>query len=192
MKTLDLVAELRKITLANSELVSKKIARLSESQKAWKLNESTWSINEIFAHLNEFANFYHEAFRKKIASTKFREPKEVFVSSPLGKSAWSSMKLGNLRNVKRKFKANRLYNPTLNKTLVKGNDDQQFLVYQQELLQLIEDSKSVNIRKAKVATSLSKIVRLRLGDAFLFVVYHNERHIQQAINLINHRGFPQK
>lgn len=192
MLTADLIAELRKVTLANSDLVSKKIARLSEAQKSWKLNETTWSINEVFAHLNEFSKFYHDAFRRKIATTKFREPKPIFTSSPLGKSAWSSMKLGNLRNVKRKFKANRLYNPTFNQSLTTGNDDQVFLTFQRDLLRIIEDAQTVNLRKAKVATSLSKIVRLRLGDALLFVVYHNERHVQQALNLLSHRAFPQK
>ena len=29
-----------------------------------------------------------------------------------------------------------------------------------------------------------------LGDALLFVVYHNERHLQQIKNLIEHRAFP--
>ena len=59
-----------------------------------------------------------------------------------------------------------------------------------KLLQILETAKSVNIQRAKVSTSISKFVRLRLGDAFLFIIYHNQRHMQQAMNLMNHRAFP--
>jgi hypothetical protein len=47
------------------------------------------------------------------------------------------------------------------------------------------------IKGSKIANiSISKIIRLRLGDALLFVVYHNERHVQQAKNLLKHPKFP--
>ena len=51
-------------------------------------------------------------------------------------------------------------------------------------------SEKVNIRKVKIPISISKIIRLRLGDALLFVVYHNERHVQQALNVLNNPNFP--
>jgi hypothetical protein len=60
------------------------------------------------------------------------------------------------------------------------------------LLQILDLAAGVNIRKVKVPISISKIVRLRLGDALLFVAYHNERHIQQAINLMKLAQFPKK
>ena len=76
--------------------------------------------------------------------------------------------------------------------MIKGDDIQIFKRFQQELLTILESAKSVNIQRAKVPTSISKFVRLRLGDAFLFVIYHNQRHIQQAMNLMSHRAFPTK
>ncbi|MFN5911333.1 MAG: DinB family protein, partial [Bacteroidota bacterium] len=57
-------------------------------------------------------------------------------------------------------------------------------------LSIFELARSVNIRKAKIPISISKIIRFRLGDAFLYVVYHNERHLQQAINILDHPRFP--
>jgi hypothetical protein len=100
------------------------------------------------------------------------------------------MKLGNARNVKRKFKAPRSYNPTYHPELVGKSELHTFEVGQNELLSIFEAARAVNIRKAKIPISISKIIRLRLGDAFLFVVYHNERHVQQALNLIDHPKFP--
>jgi hypothetical protein len=50
----------------------------------------------------------------------------------------------------------------------------------------------VNLRKVKIPISISKIVRLKLGDALLFVVYHNERHMYQALSILSHAKFPKK
>jgi len=192
MTTAELFQESESITKSNLDFVRKQLSRLSEIQLSWKPVDSVWSINEIFSHLNEYAAFYHPAFSKKIAFTRFRQPKISFISSPLGKSAWKSMQLGQLKNVKRKFNAPRTYNPTYQKELVKGDDVTIFEGFQNELLQILESAKSVNIQRAKVPTSISKFVRLRLGDALLFVIYHNQRHIQQVVNLMNHRAFPSK
>jgi hypothetical protein len=102
------------------------------------------------------------------------------------------MKLGNAKNVKRKFRAISMYNPSSTPSLVKGEDWKLFLESQRELLQILESAKSINIRKAKAPISLSKIIKFRMGDAFYFVIYHNERHIQQALNLLNNSKFPKK
>ncbi len=190
MTTNELIKEIKSITEANLVLINNQLINLSETQKNWKLNESTWSIIEIMAHLNKFANYYHHTFINYIHKTKFNSPSENFISSPLGRSAWKSMKLGNANNVKRKFKSLRIFNPVYEKQLIKGNDIELFRDNLKELFSIIESSKNVNIRKVKIPISISKLIRFRLGDAFLWVVYHNERHLQQATNLMNHPKFP--
>lgn len=192
MTTESLFQELEKITKTSIETVQKHVSRLSQNQLEWKPNSDTWNLQEIFAHLNEYALYYHPAFSKKIDTTRFRDPREQFISSPLGRSAWKSMKLGNAKNVKRKFKAPRLYNPTIVTSIVKPTAVSDFMSQQNELLEILEKAKTINMRKSKVGISISKIIRLRFGDALLFVIYHNERHVQQAINLINLRNFPKK
>ena len=190
MTTSQLVSELRGITQTNIDLIRKKFSHLNDQQKNWRKDSESWSINEVFAHLNEFAHYYHQAFTSKIERTRFNEPKDVFISSPLGRSAWKSMKLGNLKNIKRKFKAQRIYNPLIHSELVTGKDAVTFESNQIELLKIIDKAELVNLRKVKVPISISKIVRLRLGDALLFVVYHNERHMQQALNILSNNKFP--
>lgn len=192
MTTQWVLSEVRSITERNIQVLKQKMAGLSEQQQRWKPNEATWSLLEIAAHLNEYARFYHHAFSSRIEKTRFREPRENFISSPLGRSAWISMKLGNAKNVKRKFNAAKAYNPTLHPELVTGNDIAVLITLQQDLLHILEQAASVNIRKVKVPISISKIIRLRLGDALLFVAYHNERHMQQAINLMKSPQFPKK
>ncbi len=192
MTTTQLIKEVEVITQSNLKFISKRVSRLSASQKNWRPNEYTWNLIEIFSHLNEFSRFYHEAIQIKIAKTRFTEPKENFISSPLGKAGWSSMKLGNAKNIKRKFNAPKAYNPTYEKNILDENAIDRFESYQKEWITLLEKVKTVNIRKVKIPISISKIVKFRLGDTLLYVTYHNERHVQQAVNLLAHPNFPKK
>lgn len=192
MYTKDLLDEVRKITLTNLELVSKKLMYLSKEQLSWRPNEYSWSIEDVLAHLNEYARFYHNAFNEKIDHSKFKIPVEEFISSPLGRSAWKSMKLGNAKNIKRKFKAMRSYNPLIENNLIKGNEIEIIQIELEQLLSIIEKAATVSLRRVKIPISISKIIRLRLGDALLFVVYHNERHFQQILNVLNNPNFPKK
>jgi hypothetical protein len=100
------------------------------------------------------------------------------------------MKLGNAKNVKRKFNAIRTMNPKTNSEIKTASSIEDFENNLVQLITLIDRAAAVNIRKVKIPISFSKIVRLRLGDALLYVVYHNERHVQQALNLIKHPNFP--
>jgi len=190
MTTTELLSEVKQITENNISALRLRFSALSAEQKNWRKDANSWSISEIFAHLNSYAAYYHHAFIRKIEKTRFREPKENFISSPLGRSAWKSMKLGNMNNIRRKMKTQRTYNPLFDPSLVNGEDIHTFEKGLEELLRIIENSKQINIRKAKIPISISKIIRLRLGDALLFVVYHNERHMQQAFNVLEHPKFP--
>lgn len=192
MTTEALFNELEKITRENIHYLENTIPLFSENQLTWKPRQDVWNIKEIFAHLLEYANFYHSVFSKKIDTTKFREPKDIFISSPLGKSMWKSMKLGNARNIKRKIKAPRLYNPLIVKSIVTETVLSDFLESQQFMLILLERAKTINIRKAKIRLATSNVIKFRFGDALLYVVYHNERHVQQAINLTKHPNFPKE
>jgi hypothetical protein len=190
MTTSELISEIKSITDENLMLINQQLLKLTDEQKNWKINDNSWSIIEIIAHLNKFASYYHQTFIKFIQKTKFKTPSENFISSPLGRSAWKSMKLGNARNVKRKFKSLKIFNPIYEKQLILGNDIELFRNHLNELKDIFESSLKVNIRKVKIPISISKLIRFRLGDAFLLVVYHNERHLQQALNVINHPNFP--
>lgn len=187
-----LISEVEQITQANLNFVQRKLKHLSDEQLNWKLTKETWSINEVLAHLNSFAAFYHPTFEKKIEKTRFKKPTMNFISSPLGRATWRSMKLGNARNIKRKFRATAAYNPSLTPELVKGNDRDIFIDEQNRFLDLLNESRTINIRKAKVPVNISKIIKFRMGDALLLVGYHNDRHMEQIKRILAHSQFPKK
>jgi len=190
MTTTDLTQIATRITQANIELINASIKKLSNTQLNWKPTATSWSINEVLSHLNEYLKYYHPLFLRKIENTRFTSTKEGFSSSPLGRSAWKSMKLGNAQNIKRKIKSPKDCNPTFTPSVLKGEQLHQFIDQQKNFLFIIEKSKAVNIRRIKIPISRSKVVRLRLGDALLYVVYHNERHMQQILNIQHNTNFP--
>lgn len=190
MTTESLFSELEQVTRNNINYLEDEVLSFSPEQLNWKPRQDVWNLKEIFAHLYEYAKFYNSAFSKKIDTTGFREPKDTFLSSPLGKSMWKSMKLGNARNIKRKMKAPKLYNPLIVTSIVTETIISDFLASQQELLTIMERAKMINIRKAKIRLANSNVIKFRLGDTLLYVIYHNERHVQQAINLTKHPDFP--
>jgi uncharacterized damage-inducible protein DinB len=190
MTSKELLSELRTITDRNIDVLRQRFSNLSEQQKRWKKDTNSWSILEVFAHLNAYSSYYHPVFSNRIETTRFRDPKDNFISSPLGKSAWKSVKLGNAKNVKRRMKSPKSYNPTFETNLIQGTDIETFEKDQLHLLTILTKAEEVNLRKVKVPLSISKIIRLRLGDALQFVIYHNERHMQQALNIIENKSFP--
>lgn len=55
-----------------------------------------------------------------------------------------------------------------------------FIQQQDSLIALLEQAQSVNLNQTKTAISISKWIKLRLGDTLKIVVFHNLRHIAQA------------
>ena len=69
----------------------------------------------------------------------------------LGRSAWMSMKLGNAKNVKRKFNSPKSYNPTIAPELVKADGLETLIKGQRELLQILELAASSEYPKSESA-----------------------------------------
>jgi hypothetical protein len=59
-----------------------------------------------------------------------------------------------------------------------------FLKQQERLIQLLTDAQAIDLTKAKTPISLTKWIKLRLGDTLRFYVYHIDRHIIQAQNAL--------
>ena len=54
-----------------------------------------------------------------------------------------------------------------------------FIDQQEKMLLLLEQARIVNISKIRIPISISRWIRLKLGDTFLFIIAHNQRHIAQ-------------
>ena len=165
------------ITLTESALASvNKFQNLTLNQLNFKENESTWSILECCEHLNLYGDFYLPEIEKQLLSHPIQSKELIFKSGILGNYFAHLMKSKNGKI--KKMKSPKDKNPSNSELTFQTLDR---LKKQLELLkQLLNQSRNVDLTKAKTSISISKLIQLRLGDTFRFFTYHIERHIAQA------------
>ena len=140
----------------------------------WKQSSKSWSALECIEHLNRYGDFYLPEITNKIKTSKHKSS-EIFNSNWLGKYFSKSVSYTKKLKKMKTFKSMNPLNSKLNsKTLEK------FINQQHKIIELLDKSKHVNLDKTKNAISISKLIKLRLGDTFRVLIYHNERHIKQA------------
>lgn len=140
----------------------------------FKENSDSWSILECLEHLNRYGDFYISEISNKIKQAKHPASTD-FKSNWLGNYFSKSVAYNQPLNKMKTFKLMNTANSSLGiKTINK------FIQQQHQLIDLLNEAKRVNLDKTKTAISISKWIKLKLGDTFRVVIYHNERHIKQA------------
>lgn len=144
-----------------------------------------WSITQILEHLNMYSRYYIPAIDKALTTTPSTR-EACFNSGFLGNYFTKMMHPKNVFEVKNKMKAMKSYSPEN----VHNPDAviNEFVQHQQRLLQLLELSRQKSLNGIKVPISISKMIKLKLGDTFRFFIAHEQRHFIQARNTLKQIG----
>jgi hypothetical protein len=139
-----------------------------------------WSAAQCLEHLNTYGRYYLPALQTAIAVAvqKNWKPQSNFKPSWLGNYFTNlMMPKGEANNiVKMKAPKNHRPLPNIDSHAVIA----EFIDQQEKLLALLEEAKTVDMRKAKVPISISRFINLPVGDTFRFLIAHNYRHVLQA------------
>lgn len=176
MNTQDLISQLLSKTQNHLELATL-LLEMSFDNLNQKKGEN-WSVLECVEHLNLYFCYYLPLIERK-CSLSHQIASENFKSGILGSYFVNAVKPAN--EVK-KMKTAKKMNPAgcrLDKTVIEN-----FIRNLHHFAQLIEKSKQKNLHKVKIPVSFAKFLTVNLGDAFRFIVNHNERHLQQAIRTL--------
>lgn len=178
-----LIEELLIIT-ENAIRDAKLFRELPESRLNFKENPEKWSILECIEHLNRYGIFYLPELEKAVLTHRTKDPFPVYRSGLLGNYFANLMKVKDGKMTRMKTPGDK--NPAGSKLSVITID--QFLKQLETLKSLLTQAGRSDLTKAKVPISLTRFIRLRLGDTFRIFVYHIERHIFQAkrVPLIHH------
>ena len=138
---------------------------------------NNWSAAQCIEHLNSYGRYYLPAIEMEIKSSKKKgqKPLETFATGWLGNYFTNLMKPSDKM---KKMAAPKAHTPIINLDVVKVVAE--FIDQQEKMLKLLEDAKSISLSDTKVAISIAKFMKLKLGDVLLFLAAHNERHILQA------------
>jgi len=173
MKSTVLLQELTDITNDNIK-ETEKLQLLSEEQLNFKPHDKSWSILECIEHLNRYGRFYIPEIRERMNASTHKTSTE-FKTGVLGDYFAKSMLPKEKLNKMKTFKNMNPNNSDLDIDVLN-----EFLNQQKEILVLLKEAEQANLTKIKTGITISNLIKLRLGDTFRVVIYHNLRHIVQA------------
>lgn len=143
--------------------------------------EGKWSIVQILYHLNSYNNYYLPHINDVIKRGSNIPAAATFKAGLIGNYFTNAMLPGSNNTIKNPMKAPADHVPDTNYDDLTAIDG--FIEGQTFLLQLLHEARQVNMTRLKVPISISKFIKIRLGDTFRFLVAHQQRHFVQ-INTI--------
>ena len=147
--------------------------------------EGQWSAIQVLEHLNMYSRYYHPIIEKSMVHIT-RDTNAWFIPGFWGNYFTKAMMPKNVYDIKNKMKASRHYIPE--KSLNVETVINEFIQHQHKLLHLLEIARRRNLNSIHIPISISKMIRLKLGDMFRFLVAHEQRHLIQARNAVKEVG----
>lgn len=154
---------------------------MSLDELNYKAKPDQWSILECLEHLNLYGAYYLPEIEKTLQQGHSNLSSKTFKSGVLG-NYFANMMLPGENGKTKKMKSPKDKVPSasnLGPTTI-----QRFLKQQELLKKLLQLAETKDLTKLKTPISISKWIKLRLGDTFRFVIYHNQRHIDQANKIV--------
>lgn len=144
----------------------------------WRAKPDSWNTLECVEHMNRYGKYYIPQLENAIqkSNTHFEE---VYHSGRLGQYFAQSMLPAKELNKMKTFKSKNPISESISPDVVN-----EFLLQQNRLLSIVKLAYGVNLQKVKIPTTLSSLLRLRLGDTLAFVINHEIRHMQQIDQLL--------
>ena len=138
----------------------------------------SWSVSQVLNHLNSYGKYYLPLIEASLKENTAPASK-YFTPGFLGNYFTKSMlpKQGVVKN-KMKSPVGHLAasDPDSHEMI------EEFLTQEYLLLELLAQAESVDLNAIRIPISLTKMIRLKLGDVFSFIVAHHERHFVQIRN----------
>jgi hypothetical protein len=141
--------------------------------------ENAWSAAECLAHLNVYARMYYG----RLALALSRSPKSTNSSYSPG---WLGRYVANAMRplpYGRKMKTFRSTNPHFIPYAPEVGEE--FAGHLDAFITLLEKAKDRDLGARRVSMSVFPLLRFKLGDMFLILIYHHDRHLEQALRAVN-------
>lgn len=179
----ELIEELILITETAAN-AARKFKTLSTEQLNYRAAPGKWSILECLEHLNRYGDFYLPEIEKRILEQQGKTYSPVFRSGIVGNYFANLMRpqQGQVKKMATPKDKNPLH-AALSITVI-----DRFIKQQERMVSLLRMARAVDLTRTKTAISLTKMLKLRLGDTFRFVIYHTERHMLQAAQVVVSQG----
>lgn len=170
-----------------SDYVEQNITPLNEEQLNWKLTPSKWSIAQCLDHIIITNTKYFGVFDSLLNGGY--HPTLWQRISPLS-NWWGRQLLKWTDSIPHK----KITTPSVlapSENLADTDIVPLFLHNQEQLIKYLEQLNSVSKQTEIIISSpVSSVITLRLRTAMRAIVQHQQRHINQANNILHHSQFP--
>ncbi|SMD33050.1 DinB superfamily protein [Reichenbachiella faecimaris] len=171
--------ELINSLIVDTQKVKEEAVRFSardQDELNYKPSPEQWSVLECIEHLNIADAHYLAQFDKKLDSSPFSAVEE-FKPGWMGNYFVKMIKPSADGKIPAPMKTLKKFRPEVS---VQYDTLSKFLEDQDHIIDALERSKSLDLNKVKITSAIGPIVTFKLGDAFRFLIGHNQRHIIQA------------
>lgn len=149
-----------------------------------------WSVAQVLEHLNFYARYYITAIERKLHLNQ-SGPSENFTPGWLGNYFTNLMKPTEEKNIKGKMKSPANAVPSAQPNAIEMLHE--FIRHQHHLLNLLQIARTANLEYNRIPISLTKLIKLKLGDTFRFFIAHEQRHflqIENCLKQVEHNRLP--
>lgn len=134
-----------------------------------------WSALQCIEHLNKYGDYYLKEIEQRMNASGYPRS-QVFISGKIGNYFAGLMQEQNGKIKKMKTVA--AMQPVSGELSYATLD--RFIKQCRYLLILLDKAYSIDLTRTKTSIALSRLIKLRLGDTLRFLVYHIQRHTNQA------------
>lgn len=154
---------------------------LTDGLDETKLNtpeaEGKWSMLQCLKHLSIAGEIYTDNIESAFKNSSKVEEDYTFKSHWKGDMFTKMISPKADGAIKNTMKTMKSMDPVEHLNPAETIDE--FIRIHKQLIAQLETSKAYNLNKIKVPTALGPLVKLRLGDAFRFIIGHVQRHMLQ-------------
>ncbi|UOQ73486.1 DinB family protein [Hymenobacter cellulosilyticus] len=158
-----------------SATVAQQLQPLPSHQLNYKPTPTGWSVLECLEHLNRYSRFYNAELAQALSGRRAELAAHEVGFSWLGRKSYDTVKPEN----RKPQKTIKHMNPAGSQFTLAVVEE--FLRHQAQLLELLAAARTADLNRKAVRVEFFRLLKLRLGEAMLFVVAHEQRHVQQAL-----------
>ena len=161
---------------------------LTTEQLSWKPDANEWSVGQCIDHILVTNSRYFAILEKIISGEKKTSFWERLSILP---GFWGRLLVRAVHpRTSRKIKTSEVFKPrekVFSQELIKN-----FVEHQGQLVDLMNRTDHLNHKRIVVTSPAAKFITYSLKDCFRIIVYHEQRHIAQAIRVSNMPEFPKE
>ena len=172
--------DIRQIIAAAEHLKTADPIKLNYTSK-----EGTWCVAQTLEHLNLYNRHYLPIIEKSMVHIT-KDLSAWFVPGFWGNYFTRMISPTNVYEIKNKMKTGKAFIPSKGENVDAVFSE--FLQHQNKYLHILEVARRRNLNNIRIPVSISRFIRLKLGDILRFLVAHQQRHMIQARNALKAVG----